>query len=88
MLKGGPLLPYDFRVVEFSKEEKKAWDWYTRHRLIVSTVMFEGNLYGFNRLGQYRTITPIGIESECDRGTWIDDDSALYMNKEALRFYV
>ena len=86
MFKGGPLLPYDFSVVEFSKKEKKTWDWYI-HLTTVATAIFDERMYGFSRVHTFFEVLPAGIESKCNRGSWIEDDSALYMNKEALRFY-
>ena len=88
MLKGGPLLPIDFKTIHFSEEEKKCWKWYREHHLIVSLAILEGGTYGFNRLGEYFLVTYEGIESKWDRGTWIEDSSALHFNKEALKFYV
>ena len=88
MFKGGPLLPINFKTENFSEKEKETWKWYTQHMSIVSIVILEGNSYGFSRLGKYKLITPMGTESECDRGTWLEYKGTLCVDKEELRYYV
>ena len=88
MCKDGPLLPIYFRTIYLSEKEKEAWDWYMEHSLIVTQFIFEGQPYGFGRLHEYVATTPEGFESNHDRGTWLEYNGTVCMDREELRYYV
>lgn len=88
MLKGGPLLPIDFKTIYFSEEERKCWYWYVKHPFIVALAIIDHVTYGFNRLGEYKLVTPMGTESKWCKGTWLEYEGTLCMDREELHYYV
>lgn len=85
MLKEGPLLPYYFETIYFNAREKEAWDWYTQ--TLAFTAFFGDNLYGFNRLGEFRKVSYTNELTDCDRGRWVEYKGTLCVDREELRYY-